>query len=335
MAYPQDGCLKPQVSRDATRVLPVTVQAIVHPVPRASQATSPGISFVSPVAPMSVCPSCNQPTSDPEALFCAYCGFALPEGPAARESLPVFVPDRPLFATGATSTQRWQRPVWTSNADPRAVAVGLGALGAAVILAVGLSYGTGSTPADRATRLVAQPGHQRNAPATKTAKISGQPSAALHHILSSRVGSPPRTSAHLRRYRASGYSFAYPSGWRVSQGDQPVANYRETVLESANGAAKVKVDYSPGEAADPAAKASQVEAATSRTPGYRRISFAPTTVNGDAAFAWDFTVADTDPRRADLFVRASSGDFALLAHGAEFPRARSAARAIAASLTGY
>jgi hypothetical protein len=283
---------------------------------------------------MSVCPSCNQPTSDPEALFCAYCGFALPDAPAARESCPVFVPDRPSFATGATSVQRWQRPVWTSNADPRAVAVGLGALGAAVILAVGLSYGTGSTPADRPTRLVAQPGHQRNALPTKTARISGQPSAALHHVLASRAASAPRTPANLSRYRASGYSFAYPSGWRVSQRDQPVANYRETALESASGAAKVKVDYTPGEAADPAAKASQVETATSRTPGYRRISFGPTTVNGQAAFAWDFTVADADPRRADLFVRASSGDFALLAHGAEFPRARAAARAIAASLSG-
>jgi hypothetical protein len=282
---------------------------------------------------MSVCPSCNQPTSDRKALFCAFCGFALPEGPGGGESFPVFAPGRPSFATEATSSQRWQRPVWTSNADPRAVAVGLGALGMAVILAIGLSYGTGSTPADRAARPVAQPGHRRNA-ATKTATISGQSSAALHHILASHVGSPPRASPRLTRYRASGYSFAYPSGWRVSQGDQPVANYRETALESASGAAKVKVDYSPGEATDPAAKASQVETATSRTPGYRSISFGPTTVNGHAAFAWDFTVADADPRRADLFVRASSGDFALLAHGADFPRARAAARAIAASLRG-
>jgi hypothetical protein len=283
---------------------------------------------------MSVCPSCNQPTSDPEALFCAYCGFALPDAPAAGESFPVFAPDRPSLATGVTSTQRWQRPVWTSNAEPRAVAVGLGALGAAVILAIGLSYGTGSTPADRAKRPVAQPGHQRSTLATKTARISGQPSAALHHMLARDAGSRPRTSAPLRRYRASGYSFAYPSGWRVSQGDQPVADYRETALESANGAAKVKVDYSPAQTAAPAAKALQVEAATSRTPGYRRISFGPTTVNGHAAFAWDFTVADADPRRADLFVRAASGDFAVLAHGSAFPRARLAARAIAASLIG-
>jgi len=31
-------------------------------------------------APMPICPSCNQQSSDPGALFCPYCGFALPDG---------------------------------------------------------------------------------------------------------------------------------------------------------------------------------------------------------------------------------------------------------------
>jgi hypothetical protein len=273
---------------------------------------------------MSVCPSCNEPTSDPGALFCAYCGFALPSGRAGGESFPALAADGPSYGSGAASAQGWQPPAWASNADPRVVVVGLGALAAAVLLAIGLSYGPGSGAPDRAGRLASAPRRQAGAPQTHSAGAA-RPASPQH---------PPRAAAHLIRYHAAGYSFGYPSGWQVAQRDQPVASYRRTVLESANGAAKVTVDYSPGEATDPAAKASQVEAATSRTPGYQRISFGPTTVGGHAAFAWDFMVADADPRRADLFVRAPSGGFALLAHGLDVSRAKSAARSIAASLGG-
>jgi hypothetical protein len=141
-----------------------------------------------------------------------------------------------------------------------------------------------------------------------------------------------RPHVRMTRYQAGGYAFTYPSGWHIALGDRPVANYRETVLQSADGDAKVNVDYSPGERTDPTFKASQVEEPTSTTPGYRRISFGPTTVNGHAAFAWDFVVADADPRRADLFITTETGGFALLAHGVDFPKAKSAARLIAASL---
>src|SRR5262249_16179763 len=140
--------------------------------------------------------------------------------------------------------------------------------------------------------------------------------------------SRPAPLTHLTRFRTTGYSLAYPSGWHLSLRDQPVSSYRETVLESATGAAKVALDYSPGETIDPASKASQVEAATSRTPGYRRISFGPTTIDGRAAFAWEFMVASGDPRRADLFLTTPSGGFALLAYGLDLTHAKSAARSI-------
>jgi hypothetical protein len=146
-------------------------------------------------------------------------------------------------------------------------------------------------------------------------------------------GSPPPLLTHLTRYRTTGYSLAYPSSWHVSRRDQPVSSYRETVLESATGAAKVTLDYSPGETTAPASQAYRVEAATSRTPGYRRISFGPTTINGRAAFAWEFIVADTDPRRADLFLTTPRGGIALLAYGLDFGRAKSAARSIASALS--
>jgi hypothetical protein len=281
---------------------------------------------------MPVCPSCNKPTSDPKAPFCAYCGFALPAG---SESFPAFAAHGPPSATDTAARQLRPGPAWSSEANPRVVAVGLGALASAVVLAIALSYGSGSTAGGDGTRAAAAPSPQRSAPKTQIAAAANQPLGLLRRTASTTAGAHPRPLAHLRRYRASGYSFAYPSGWQVSRGDQPITSYRETVLESANGGAKVNVDYSPGGSTDPASMASQVEAATrNTTPGYRRISFGATTVNGHAAFAWDFVVPDADPRRADLFVRAPGGDFALLAYGPDLARARSAASFIAGSLSG-
>jgi hypothetical protein len=248
----------------------------------------------------------------------------LPEAPAASESSPESVAGEQPLSAQPHDTPRSPDRAGASQANPKAVAVGLGALLTAVIVAIALSYGSGSTHPDRAIQGAALPRHQRSTAATPTAS-TGTDSAAN--------AAPRGPLTHPRRYRAASYSFAYPSGWLVSRGDQPLGSYRETLLESASGAAKVTLDYSPGETLDPASKASQVEAATSNTPGYRRISFGPTTVNGHAAFAWEFMVADADPRRVDLFITTSAGDFALLAHGIDLGRARSAARSIAGALS--
>jgi hypothetical protein len=212
----------------------------------------------------------------------------------------------------------------------------------AVLVAIGLSYGHGSTRHDHSTRPAVGPRSAPSAPRQQIAAIGGQSAqlgsrlalAPRHHDLPINVGAPPPHFAPVNRYRGPGYSLAYPSGWQVSESDRAVASYRRTVLEGADGAAKVTVDYSPGERIDPASKAFQIEAATSITPGYHRISFGPTTVDGRAAFAWEFVVADADPRRADLFIRTPSGGVALLAHGLDFARARSAARSIAGSVSG-
>jgi hypothetical protein len=281
-------------------------------------------------APMSVCPSCNQQSSDPRALFCAYCGFALPEGPAAGVGLPAFTADSPPVAAGAAAAQGWHAAGWSTDANPRAVAAGLGALVIAAILAVGLSYS--STQPDHVAPPAAAPSNRYGVVGAQVTTALGQFLAPLAQLLRADAKAPPRPLPQMSRYRATGYSFAYPSRWQVAQGDRPVTSYRETLLQSTDGTAKVTVDYSPGETTDPASKASQVEAPTSSTPGYRRISFGPTSVNGHRAFAWDFVVADADPRRADLFLRTRTGDFALLAHGVDFARARSAARLIAGSL---
>jgi hypothetical protein len=241
------------------------------------------------------------------------------------EDFPALGAEAPQPASEPTSAQPRQRPTWAAQDNPRAVAVGLGALATAVLLAIVLSYGPGSRGRGRQARLAAAPSH----PAS-----TASPPAAAHHRSKPDAAVAPPPLAHVTAYRASGYSFAYPRGWQVARSDQPITTYRQTLLQSSDGAAKVNVDYSPGETTDPAAKASQVEAATrSTTPGYRRIAFRSTAVEGHAAFAWEFLVADTDPRRADLFVRVPGGEFALLAHGVDLARARAAATSIAGSVS--
>jgi hypothetical protein len=200
--------------------------------------------------------------------------------------------------------------------------VGFGAMLIGVVLAIVLSFGFRSNRPDQATSGAGTLRHVRGAVrAPAEGKI---------------VATAPRPAppTHLTRYRTTGYSLAYPSSWHVSRRDQPVSSYRETVLESATGGAKVALDYSPGETIDPASKASEVEAATSSsTPGYRRISFEPTTINGRPAFAWEFMVGSSDPRRSDLFITTPRGGVALLAYGLDFGRAKSAARSIASALS--
>jgi hypothetical protein len=287
---------------------------------------------------MSICPSCNQSTSDDRAAFCARCGFALPAG-AGGESLPAsFAAAEPL-SPSLVPAGGWLQWPGHPTANPKAVAVGLGALLAAFITAIVLSYGSAPSPHEQDVPAALAPRNQQSVHRTSVAATAEGFERSWWKLAAApfegRLGVDVAAAAplrHMRRYRASGYALAYPSGWLVSRGDQPVGSYRETVLESNNGAAKVTVDYSPGESIDPAAKAAGVESATSRTPGYRRISFGPTTVDAQPAFAWEFTVADADPRRADLFIATPSGGFALLAHGLDLVRARSAARSIAGAL---
>src|SRR2546422_2176020 len=97
---------------------------------------------------MPVCPSCNLQTSEPHALFCAQCGFALPNGSAgSEERSPTFTAGEAQLTFDPLATRPRRTAALSSQADPRAVAVGLGALAAAVVLSIWLSYGPGSTPA--------------------------------------------------------------------------------------------------------------------------------------------------------------------------------------------
>jgi hypothetical protein len=297
-------------------------------------------------------------------LFCAHCGFALPDGsgpgdecsstgdqsfptaepsvptgekiltseessPAAaegvagdEEDLPTLTSGEATLAFDTLATGPSAPRAASSQPGARAVAVGLAALVTAAVLAIWLSYGPGSKSSGSGTRQAAASGAARS-PAPPS-RPQPRPHANARQL-------PP---VSVKRHNAGHYSFAYPSKWRVLESERPVASYRETVVARADGASRVKIDYTPGETTQPADKALEVQAPTSTSGGYREIAFRPTSVRGRPAFLWEFEVAEPHPRRVDLFLRGRSGGFAILADGSELEGATSAARLIAGSLSG-
>jgi hypothetical protein len=242
-----------------------------------------------------ICSYCEESTLDPGASFCAYCGAELP-----RSSDP---------------SEQWSELPYTPPRAERgtAVAYALAALALGVIAAVALAFSSVS------------PGRRGSARLQAPAAVKRQPT-----ISTAAARSPPPAMAE---YRAGSYSLSYPPDWSVRAHDQLVGDYFETVLQSPDGAAKVAIDRVPGERIDPVAKAAQVESATSRSPGYQRLSFKPVTVGGRPGFEWIFKLAGgSGAQRADLFVNTGGDGFAILAYGADFARASAAARVIAASL---
>jgi hypothetical protein len=229
------------------------------------------------------------------------------------------------------------------------VAVALAALTLAVLLAIVLSGGSnpragGSNPRaggsgsgtsrSRSERLT--PGG-KIAAATPNGAANFSPRVAIGHReqrpASGTATSAVAPAATARRYNGGAYTLAYPTGWMVATSNRTIANYAETQLETPDAAAKITIDHTPRELTDPAFKAAQVEAATSRTAGYRRLYFRPVMVGDRYAFEWVFTLAGaTDPKRADIFVNTGHDGFAFLAHGTDFQRALQAARAVAASV---
>lgn len=214
------------------------------------------------------------------------------------------------------------------------VAVALAALTLAVVFAIALSHGSGRVSGSRsAAASVKTDVRPPLVPAPFTppaanfpiAVVTREQAPALQRALSPRVP--------VRHYDGGGYTLSYPTGWAVTTAQHRIATYAEMQIESADATAKVTIDHSPSELTDPAFKAAQVEAATSRTGGYRRLVFRPIMIGGRSAFEWVFTLAGArDPQRADIFVNTGHDGFAFLAHGTGFSRAVRAAHAMAASV---
>jgi hypothetical protein len=139
----------------------------------------------------------------------------------------------------------------------------------------------------------------------------------------------PQPSA-TATYSAPTYSADYPAGWTILSDNADKGAYTETKMQSPDGGAAVLIDRTPGSPQDPQLEAQGVESQTAKTPGYSRVSFAPTTLGGNAGWKWVFDLPSG--RRVDYFTNVAGGRFAVLGSGSDFASAQKVAREVAASL---
>jgi serine/threonine protein kinase len=130
-------------------------------------------------------------------------------------------------------------------------------------------------------------------------------------------------------YSTEGYSAEYPAGWRIDQDDVLKTTYSRTSFVAGDGS-EIDIDHSPGQSADPETSATQVEADTAKTPGYKRLSFESTTLGGRDAFEWTFQIGSD--RKIDIFLTAGGDGFAVLGKGPDFESVIGQARHVAGSI---
>ncbi|MEA2441111.1 MAG: hypothetical protein QOH76_2535 [Thermoleophilaceae bacterium] len=141
---------------------------------------------------------------------------------------------------------------------------------------------------------------------------------------------PPSNPSGNATYSAGTYAAEYPAGWSIVEDDVDKGAYTETKFQSPTGSAAVLIDRTAGAPLDPQVEAEGVEVETAKTPGYQRVSFAPTILGGKPGFEWVFDLPSG--RRFDYFTNAGGGRFAVLGTGSNSAKAQKAARAVAASL---
>jgi tRNA A-37 threonylcarbamoyl transferase component Bud32 len=137
-------------------------------------------------------------------------------------------------------------------------------------------------------------------------------------------------ASDVATYTASSYTAEYPADWKVAEDDVLKTTYSRTKFVSPDKSQSVLIDHSPGADNPPAESATAVEAATSKTPGYTRLSFEATTINGADAFEWTFKIGST--RKIDIFLTAGGDGYAVLGEGADFEAVIGHARDVAASI---
>ena len=136
--------------------------------------------------------------------------------------------------------------------------------------------------------------------------------------------------APVASYSSGAYTAEYPSDWTIAEDDVLKTTFSRTRFVSADGSQSVLIDRSPGEGVAPADKANEVEAATSATSGYERISFQETTVSGRPAFEWTFEI--DSQRKIDIFLNIGGDGYAILGEGADFDEVLTVARQVAQSI---
>jgi S1-C subfamily serine protease len=134
---------------------------------------------------------------------------------------------------------------------------------------------------------------------------------------------PPAPSAPpaLTSYNGSYFSLTYPAAWYVDAADVSKGSYFDTTIRSDQDAdVMLRADVMSGQGGDPMTNARQVEAALSRQPGYREISFARTSFAGYGAVRWEFLVTESGRslHKTDTFFTTNNGNhYAVLTQAPE------------------
>ncbi len=173
---------------------------------------------------------------------------------------------------------------------------------------------------------------RRTAPTSPTAPQPSDRGSTQTSTMGANVPSSP--SSTTSTYQADTYAVRRQSDWTVASDNQPTRGYFETEFRSPDGQSFVRIDHIPGETADPATKAGQVESATRSSAGYQRIAFETVSLAGRPGFEWIFKIRDSaSPEKVDFFTNTGSDGYAILGGGPAFGPALSAARRVAESLT--
>jgi serine/threonine protein kinase len=141
------------------------------------------------------------------------------------------------------------------------------------------------------------------------------------------------STSHVQQFTTGAFSFSYPAGWRVVEAEHSNGAFLRTKIASPDGSETVIVDRTPGERADPAAKARAVEReVAAQTPGYKRIAFAPAPLADRSVFVWKFLQAPPPPARIDVFEQVGDSGFAVLGEAQTLDQITPTALAVAQSL---
>jgi hypothetical protein len=213
-------------------------------------------------------------------------GEAAPDSPT--------MPRQPAFRTDPTG--RLPEPKEKSHRG-RWVAVGLTAVallaGAAVAVAL-VNKGDSSPPQHSAK----QAAHHQAAPKETQTGTADSTSAA--------------TKTSYDNHSQALYAVDIPSGWTQEKDDQQIGNRLESIWRNPSDSnTAILIDATtPASGETPIGNAASVRADTSKTPGYREISFGPATVGPWQAAKWVFQVSGD--QRVDYFAGRCNTDVALL-----------------------
>jgi hypothetical protein len=136
------------------------------------------------------------------------------------------------------------------------------------------------------------------------------------------------------RLVAGSFSAQLPPGWRITARDVAMGSYHHSAAQSPSGDTEVDIDDSALPHQSLEAHFQSVETATAATPGYELLSLADGRVAGAATITWSFALpGQTNPQRVDVFRRVGDNLYAVLGMSDSLAASRTAATAVAASLT--